>query len=435
MYLKKMNSLTIYTLLTLLLCSSPAFGGAILSINTIGDKSYSIQGSNMDGVSGIQLEISYDTSSLKAPNVVQGGLVSGAMIAANTSIPGKIIIAIISTKSFSGNGQIANITFATKTGNGKLTIDSSNIIDSNGSPVTSLNSDAVENNQTISTTETSTPSNIALSNSPQQPQEVKPSPINQGTQTISTPIQTYLGTVTLPAINTPEQETPEPSVTVITTSDNEAGSTSSKTEPVHEKVSSKIDETKPNETPQYIVYKGIIDRFKNYGSDKNLSNVIKLFEKKVCQIAQQNPQIMVSDGKNSAILTIDLPPRISTSPNFAVNNGKLVSFYKDEKTKGRWTAEVLPTIASSMSTLTIIAGVEEFECPITVTQPLNDSISLDEKGWNRFITEIGPAESPLHDLNSDGVRDYKDEFIFVANYLLNTSIKPKQEKPVIPPKR
>ena len=86
-----------------------------------GEGIYSIQGSAMDGVAGIDLNISYPYPDLSSPSVTQGGLISGAMMVANTNTPGNIKIAIINSKAFSGSGEIVRITFANK-GSGTLSI-------------------------------------------------------------------------------------------------------------------------------------------------------------------------------------------------------------------------------------------------------------------------------------------------------------------------
>jgi hypothetical protein len=100
--------------------------------------SYSIVASNLDAVSGIQLDITYDAALLSTPTVTQGALVTGAMFAANTSRPGLIKIAVISTHPFSGNGPIALISFASKTGSGGITSITAYMIYSQGPPTDSV---------------------------------------------------------------------------------------------------------------------------------------------------------------------------------------------------------------------------------------------------------------------------------------------------------
>lgn len=106
---------------------------ASVSVTPTDSGIYTIQGNNMDGVAGIDLTISYD-GSLSSPTVTQGSLISGSMMAANTINPGRIKIAVISTKSFSGSGPLAKITFAD--GSGSVKIVSVNMINSSGASVT-----------------------------------------------------------------------------------------------------------------------------------------------------------------------------------------------------------------------------------------------------------------------------------------------------------
>jgi hypothetical protein len=115
--------------------SGKVVASATATVIPSGASSYSILGTNMDNVAGIQLDITYDKGSLANPTITQGALVAGALLAANTSRPGLIKIAIISTHAFSGSGEIAVISFASKTGNGGITSISTSMIDSKGVPI------------------------------------------------------------------------------------------------------------------------------------------------------------------------------------------------------------------------------------------------------------------------------------------------------------
>jgi hypothetical protein len=108
---------------------------AAVHIVASGSNSYSIQAQNMDGIAAIQLDITYDTSSMATPTVTQGSIVSGAMLAANTTNPGVIRIAIISTGTFSGSGQVASISFGSKTGSNGITSITTSMFDIMGASV------------------------------------------------------------------------------------------------------------------------------------------------------------------------------------------------------------------------------------------------------------------------------------------------------------
>jgi hypothetical protein len=423
MYLSVSYRLLLTTILFALSWSASALANPSVSITPSGDSSsYSVQGSGMDGIAGIQLEISYDTNSLASPTVTQGGLVAGAMLAANTSRPGSIKIAIISTREFSGSGQIASISFATKIGSSGITVNSISMINSKGSSVSSTTG--------TQPTEATPP---GMNPTPGVPfsQTSQANPTSQTAQT-STPGQTVqstttattsLGTVILPT----EQQQVEVKPASPHTPPSYTGDTpaTSPEEPSQPPVGKTATEAKAEETSQYVVYKGVYERFKQYDGSKTLSAMTTLFEKKVAQTIDQQPAVLLSDGQSKATLTIDIPDRIGTSPNFAVHDGTLLSFKRDKMAKNRWVVEILPETGSLFVTMTIIAGTEEFEYPLTVAPPVKTSLTLDEQGWDTFLKEIATASAPLHDFNNDAVRDYQDEFIFVANYLVSTTVSAK----------
>ncbi len=420
-------NLIVRLLFVFLLFASPALAASVSVIPSGNPASFSVEGTGMDGVAGIQLDIAYDAASMATPTVTQGGLVAGAMFAANTTRPGFIKVAVISSRAFSGSGQIAVISFASKTGSGGITSVTAGMIDSKGSPLPSSASNQPAGTAAQGTTLTP---GVPFSQTTQQTpssaqQQGSPTTATPGTATPSTP--TYPGTVTLPTDQ--QQRADSPSVPTPTvpayTAEPAAAAIEEQTQPPGKLAV----EEKPEETLQYVVYRGISDRFKQYSGSKNLSGVVALFDKRVVQTISQEPAILLTDGQSKATLTVDIPARISSSPNFAANGGTLVSLKQEKQVKGRWIVEVLPDAGAFRVTVTIIAGAEDFEYPLTVAPPVKTALTLDESGWNRFRTEVGTAAAPLHDLNNDGVRDYLDEFIFVANYLAGKSTPAKPAAP------
>ena len=424
MYLFSSTRLLFAASLLVLSWSTSVLAAATVSVTSSGDKSYSVQGSGMEGVSGIQLDITYDSASLSNPTVAQGALVSGAMLAANTTLPGSIKIAIISTKSFSANGLIATITFANRQGNGGITYANVSMIDVNGAGFPASvsiagGSGGSSQNLTNNLTEPTTRTNNDQSTTTIQP-NISTSP-------------TYLGTVTLPADlqqqaeSKPTPDSTTPAYTAEATPDRYAQQSQPKDKPGAE--------AKTEETPQYVAFKGILERFKQDKGSKKLSDVEALFNKKVTQTIDQEPAVLLSNGQNKATLTIDIPARIKTSPNFAVNGGKLVSFKQDKKDKGRWIVDILPETGALKATITIIVGAEEFEYPLTVAPPVKTALTFDEQGWESFLKEVGTSKAPLHDFNNDGKRDYMDEYVFVANYVSIKAAKVKPATAKVPKKK
>ena len=90
----------------LMLNTSLALGTSVsIDSSNAGKGIFTVQGSDMDGVTGIEMTLKYDTPALTSPTVTLGNLVPGAMLAANTNIPGSIRIAIIRLNAFSGSGH------------------------------------------------------------------------------------------------------------------------------------------------------------------------------------------------------------------------------------------------------------------------------------------------------------------------------------------
>ena len=117
--------------------SKSAMGTVIASGNGI----FVIQGNAMADVAGMELNATYDSSSLGTPSVSQGSLISDAMLVANTNIPGAVKIAIISSKAISGSGPIATVSFASHAGAGNFTV-TANMINASGIDIGSWSSTA-----------------------------------------------------------------------------------------------------------------------------------------------------------------------------------------------------------------------------------------------------------------------------------------------------
>lgn len=398
----------------LLLCAvvacTSAASAATISVTPSGAASvFTIQGNSMDGVAGIQLDIAYDAASLSAPTVTQGDLVSGAMFAANTSRPGSIKVAIIRTTAFTGSGQVARIAFAS--GSGSITSFTYTMIDGAGS---TFATSAAPLPQEAAAPEAIATAGVPFSQPNQTATTVTTTATAAATTTLSSP-----GTVTLP---TEPQHQPEPATTPPATVPEYAEvPTPARVAEQAEPSAKPAAEVKPEETAQYIVYKGVIDRFKQFKENKTLPALTALFDKKITQNIRQEPGLLLSNGLEKASVIVDIPASIGTSPNFAANGGKLISFMQDKSVKGRWIVEVLPAANSVRVTVTIIIGADEFEYPLTVSAPVKTALTLDDSGWATFIKEVGTLEAPLHDFNNDGIRDYVDEYMFVANLLARKS--------------
>ena len=85
--------------------------GNILSIVSSGEGVYTVLAGNFEGVAGIEFSLTYDNSVMVNPQVTQGALATGAMFVKNTSLPGVVRWALVTTRLISGSGTLATISF------------------------------------------------------------------------------------------------------------------------------------------------------------------------------------------------------------------------------------------------------------------------------------------------------------------------------------
>lgn len=119
--------------------SSPnAVAGKSSAVTVIpsGNGTFTFQGNNLNGVAGIELTVTYDSSFLATPMISLGSFIPvTAMFGTNTNYaPSAFRIAIVTAIPFSGGGHIATVSFASHTGAGSITVTGS-MLDSKGAPL------------------------------------------------------------------------------------------------------------------------------------------------------------------------------------------------------------------------------------------------------------------------------------------------------------
>jgi hypothetical protein len=131
------------------------------------------------------------------------------------------------------------------------------------------------------------------------------------------------------------------------------------------------------------------------------------------------PEVVLSNGAVPVSIAAVIPVQGNTAPNFAINGARLLS--SDLVRKDEWLIVALPETGVMKATMIVLSNGAAREIPLTVAPPLPAETDLSEKGFIAFLGVAGkdaPAK-PLLDLNGDGRRDYVDEYIFTANYLIS----------------
>jgi hypothetical protein len=377
---------------------------ATVTVVPAGGGSFSVMGGAMDGVAGIELNITYDAASLGSPNVVQGALVSGSIFMANANIPGSIKVAIISTTPFKGSGQIAAITFGSQTGSGTVSGISASLINISGGAV------AVQ--AAVAPAGTITPpAESGGGTSVTQPAANVPATSTPNTTSAAAGggISSALGTISMAADSAPAAAT-APASQPQSDSAPTAASTAAET-------TAAVAEPPAAAEPVAVqaVYGGVVERFRAYQGERTPAAMTGLFKKPISTIVNQQPAIVVSDGTATVRLIADLPAGSSSAPNFALNGAKKVSL-KSGEVPGRWVLEALPNKGTSKASVTILQGGSVLDYQLTVVPPIA-AISGKEADFAAFLKDRDAKPTKL-DLNADGRHDYLDDYIYTAHYLL-----------------
>ncbi|KAA0893238.1 cohesin domain-containing protein [Oryzomonas rubra] len=411
---------------TLILASASLSLGASITVSSSGNGVYTVQGSSMDGVSGIEMTLKYDTTSLASPSVTQGSLISGAMMAANTNVAGSIRIAVVSSASFSGSGTIATIAFGTHTGTGTVSLASSSLINSSGSAIndSSSTSTASDNNATSTTTTSDTTSAASVSGTTGTTSGATSATSGAATAT-SSGGATYLGTVTMPSDSQIKGETKTTATgeTPVQPSTPEAAAKPGETPPAGEApVAGEVPAAtkapaaaKKAETINVASNTAVLERFRAYRGDKTPAIMVALFKQQISPSFRQEPFVVLSDGTTTVTIVADLSAETGSSPNFALTGAKMVSLKKDD-TSSTWLIKALPAKGALSASLMVLNETKVTEYPLTIA-PAIKKAAATEKEFAAFLKDA--AKTPAkHDLNGDGTYDGIDDYIYTANYLV-----------------
>jgi hypothetical protein len=175
----------------------------------------------------------------------------------------------------------------------------------------------------------------------------------------------------------------------------------------------------------------VLEKFRLFTGEKTVQNLVALFDRDKAAFFRQTPPICIADGKASVKVLIS---KVSDdkAPNFAFNSARYVSLTRPGE--GEWQIEVRPDKGVVRASISMLTDGAQQEIPLTVTPKVN--VDLDKSGkvtdadFLLFLKTRGTESAPKFDLNGDGKRDYQDDYIFTANYLLTVAEKDKKEVPV-----
>jgi hypothetical protein len=260
-------------------------------------------------------------------------------------------------------------------------------------------------------------------------------PLNPSTtQTTQQTSQPYVlgGTVTLPPMETGGDEKKEPAAQPAQIEDAERPVEAREAvAPTPEAGEAQVQTPKgaaqPAPVPQQI--QSVLERFRLFTGERTVKNLTALFNRDSAASFSQSPAIGISDGAGRVRLTIKNVTG-EKAPNFAFNSARYVSLTRIGD--GEWEVEVAPEKGVVKASVSMLSDEIVQEFPLTVSPKagvvLNKSGVFTEADFVLFLKDRGTAAAPKYDLNGDGRRDYVDDYIFSANYLVKLEHKAKKGK-------
>lgn len=408
-----------------------AASGAVI-MTPASDSAYVIQGNDLSGLSGLDITVNYDPSSVSSPKITQGSLVAGALSAVNVSKPGTMRLAIVRTSEIKGTGTVATVSFTRlkSTGADIRSLSASGLSEQGRAvPVASsfVNSTKTGNGAANSDTGGQTGAE-AQGNSADQTAGTggsanaltrqEENSTAGAAQNASSSGTTGAGVLLVPITIPTEGRTTQPAGEKaapegVLPETEQAPAQERVTVAKAEKPDTRIREPEKKKVP---AYQSILEKFREYKGEKTLKSLIALFN---TDRIPQDPPLVLSDGKTTVKMTIELDSK-GENNNFLLEGVTLVSLTSNEK--NQWVAELLPDKRTWESAVNLPKGHQLSVMPLTVAPPMDvnidrSSAKLTEADFKLFLKERGTAKAPRFDLNGDGKRDYIDEYIFTANYI------------------
>ena len=398
----------------------PAFAAPTLYISSpSADGTFVLRGEQMTGVAGLDIRIGYDARTLSNPQVVLGSLVSGMLNATNPSNPIRMAIVGTSPITGSGSGVIATITFdRTGSAPGAVTSLIGSLIDGNQKKVAMAQ--PVITNPVVASEETQNNGQTGGTTAPQTggSRTDDDELVVDTTNAARTSPLVLGGSVTMPG----EEGQPVDNAQAAT----QTGEPEEQQQQLQRGEAPPVpqDERQPPETsapkkvtpPKPIV--SVVERFRVAEGAKSVESLTALFRKDPAASFTQIPSIGIADGKATVTLLIAMETG-DRAPNFAFDAARYVSLHR---TSEGWEIEARPDQGVVKASVRMLYNGLIQEFPLTVT-PKAQLVSgtprpVTEGDFQLFLKDRGTEAAPRYDLNKDGRRDYLDDYIFTANYLL-----------------
>jgi hypothetical protein len=392
--------------------------------NKLDDTTFQVMASDVKDAFGLTLEIGYDQTVFEKPVVTWGGFAALVKLSdMNTQTPGRISLVLGGVDPLPASGQVATISFTPK---GKV---------------------SAKNNITVK------PLLMAQGGTPLGASELDPTKASKGDGdgTVNPPGASPSGTGTYVAGGA---TTSISSLNVKGFNESLGTSSGSRTPGRIERRGEAEYEPPPGQPSsggrgetagavrgegrpeqkgpeKFVPNKSVLDRFKDFTGERTAAALTALFAPATPGGFTQTPAIALADGTSTLTVTLAGDPAAKDDPNFSLIRVRLVSLKRNED--GGWTIEAKPAKGTVAAAVAVSRSNVVTEYPLTVVPPADVKTDISQPGvtdadFALFLKERGTDKEPRFDMNGDGKRDYIDDYIYTANYLLVAGRAKPQEQ-------
>ena len=382
----------------LLLLPVPALAVLTVNLNYAGNNSFLLSGKDLQDVARIEATVSYDVSSLANPRLIPNTYFPGATVTMNQDTGGTVRLIAASGQPMKGQGPFAMLTFdPLGTSVGNITSFYGRVYGANGA---------------------SQPVNFSYTNPtpPLDPSDPDDWPMIKERESKG---QSYLGgevTYVPPEATGATESGAQPEKSAENKDSASSSGETNAQQPAQSKdhrVAEKAEDSVPTQ-PQ-----SVLERFRLFRGKQTAKALTALFDTPRPVSFTQDPKILIADGKET------LKVRISgltagKVPRFTFHSARYVSLRKLSDTE--WLVQATPDKGVVKACIDVLDDGKVREIPLTVSPSARVDLvkpgTVSEADLTLFLKKRGTTKSPLFDLNRDRKRDYVDDYIFTANYLV-----------------
>ena len=388
-----------------LIWTTTSFAAAsTVNLTPAGSGVFFLEGSSFQNIAALDITITYSTGSLSNPKVVQGNLISGALMIANTKTPGTIRMAVVHHDAMTGSGNIATITFI-GSGSGDAISLSATALDPAGKTVSLVAAgNAADSGQ-------STPPPNQQETQPAAPpataQQMPGQIIAKTNLNSFSALMTEDTTSQQPKERTPDQPEPEKADVPLALTGPEV------TRPPDS------DRQPAKSMDRVFTQQSALYRFSTYKGARTPESLTGLMTGESPLGYRQDPIAAISNGASTIRVTI-ISSAENNAPQFTARNGRIVSVEKDRDRSHTWIVTIRPDKDTYDSSVAVRESGVVRELSLTVS-PKAD-VDLDGSGTvtiRDFQIYLDPKNNrkTFHYPVAGGKRtSYLDDFVFTANY-------------------